>query len=142
VVYEINSTVSQQEPSATLGGAVLRGHEQRPLLNSSAVIFQNPIDEQRATCVESLWNGATNHERLRTTALDLSSKVIDLISKAVVYLEDQFFNTLRCLIITFMNSQRPLSTHSSLPNVSLNQVLAFVYKFITYCKRISTYFAD
>jgi len=42
-------------------------HEQRPLLNSSAVILQNPIDEHGAASVESLWKGATNHERLRTT---------------------------------------------------------------------------
>jgi len=34
--------------------AVLQGHKQRPLLNSSAVIFQNPIDEQGATSVEGL----------------------------------------------------------------------------------------
>jgi len=47
------------------------GHEQRPLLNSSAVILQNPIDEQGATSVESLRKWATNHERLRTTAVDL-----------------------------------------------------------------------
>ena len=42
-------------------------HEQRPLLNSSAVILQNPIAEQGATSVESFWKGDTNHERLRTT---------------------------------------------------------------------------
>jgi len=46
-----------------------RGNEQRPLLNNSAVILQNPIDEQGATSVESLWKGATNHERLRTIGL-------------------------------------------------------------------------
>jgi len=45
------------------------GHEQRPLLNSSAVILQNPIDEQGTTSVGSHWKGATNHARLRTTAL-------------------------------------------------------------------------
>jgi len=38
-----------------------RGHEHRPLLSSSAVILQNPIDEQGATSVGSLWKGATNH---------------------------------------------------------------------------------
>jgi len=36
------------------------GHEQIPLLNSSAVILQNPI-------VIRQWKAATNHERLRTT---------------------------------------------------------------------------
>jgi len=40
------------------------GHEQRPLLNNAAVILQNPIDEQGATSVESLWKGATNHENV------------------------------------------------------------------------------
>jgi len=62
--------VSQPEPSAPIGdhGAVPGAHEQRPLLNSSAVILQNPIDEQGATSVGSLWKGATNHERLRNTA--------------------------------------------------------------------------
>jgi len=39
-----------------------RGHEQRPLLNNSAVILQNPIDEQGAAIVGSLGKGATNHE--------------------------------------------------------------------------------
>jgi len=43
------------------------GHEQKPLLNSFTVILQNPIDEQEATSVESLSDGATNHESLRTT---------------------------------------------------------------------------
>ena len=45
--------------SAPLGdhGAVLR-----PLRNSSAAILQNPIDEQGATSVGSLWKGAANHE--------------------------------------------------------------------------------
>jgi len=33
----------------------------------SVVILQNPVDEQWATSVDSLWKGATNHERLRTT---------------------------------------------------------------------------
>ena len=73
--------ISQLGPSAPLGGheAVLRGprsgspgaterfsggHEQRPLLNSSAVILQNPVDEQRVTSVESFWKGATNREGL------------------------------------------------------------------------------
>jgi len=46
-------------------------HEQRPLLNSSAVILQNPIDEQTATSVESLWKGPTNHERLRTALSEI-----------------------------------------------------------------------
>jgi len=46
------------------------GHEQRPLLNSSAVILQNTIDQQRATTVESFWKGAKNHERLRTNDLN------------------------------------------------------------------------
>ena len=36
------------------------GHEQRPLLNNSAVILQNPIDEQGTASVDSLWKGATN----------------------------------------------------------------------------------
>jgi len=45
-------------------------HEQRPLLNNSAVILQNPIDEQGTSSVDSLWMGATNHERLWTTGLD------------------------------------------------------------------------
>jgi len=31
------------------------------------VILQNPTDEQRATSVDKLWKGFTNHERLRTT---------------------------------------------------------------------------
>jgi len=44
-------------------------HEQRPLLNSSAVILQNPIDKQGTTSVDSLWKRATKYERLRTTAL-------------------------------------------------------------------------
>ena len=63
--------ISQLEPSAPLGdhGAVLRGHEQRPLLNSSSVILPDPIDEQGATSVESPYKGTTNHERLRTTEL-------------------------------------------------------------------------
>jgi len=30
-------------------------------------MLQNPIDEQEATSVESLWNGATNNESLRIT---------------------------------------------------------------------------
>ena len=42
-------------------------HEQKPLLNSSAVILQNLIDEQGVTGVDSLWKGATNHKSLRTT---------------------------------------------------------------------------
>jgi len=71
----IKIRVSQPDLSAPLGGhgAVLRGprsgspgaterfsggHEQRPLPNSSAVILQNPNDEQGATSVESLWKGA------------------------------------------------------------------------------------
>jgi len=33
------------------------------------MILQNPINEQGVTSVESLWKGATNHERLRTTGL-------------------------------------------------------------------------
>jgi len=36
-------------------------------LNSSAVILQNPIDEQGATSIESFWKGDTNHESLRST---------------------------------------------------------------------------
>jgi len=43
------------------------GHEQRPLLNSSAVILQNPIDEQGVTSVDSLWKEVTNRGRLRST---------------------------------------------------------------------------
>jgi len=37
------------------------------------MVLQNPIeiDEQMATSVESLWKGATNHKRLRTTGLDV-----------------------------------------------------------------------
>jgi len=34
-------------------------------------MLQNTIDEQEATSVESLWKGATNHESLRTTGLDI-----------------------------------------------------------------------
>jgi len=37
------------------------GHEKRPLVNSSAMILQNPIHEQ----------GATHHEMLRTTGLNI-----------------------------------------------------------------------
>jgi len=33
------------------------GHEQRPLLKSSVVILQNPIDQQRATRIGTLWKG-------------------------------------------------------------------------------------
>jgi len=33
------------------------GHEQRPLLNSSAMILQNLIDERETTSVESLEGG-------------------------------------------------------------------------------------
>jgi len=44
-----------------------RGHEQRPILG----IF---IDEQGATCVESLLKGATAHERLRTTVVSDTDK--------------------------------------------------------------------
>jgi len=46
-------------------------HEQRHLLNSSAVILQNPIDDHGATSVERLCKGATNHERLKTTGLEV-----------------------------------------------------------------------
>jgi len=46
------------------------GQEQRHLLNSSAVILQNTTDKQWVTSVESLWKGATNHERSRTTNLN------------------------------------------------------------------------
>jgi len=45
-------------------------HEQGPLLYSSAMILQNPIDEQGATSVDSFGKGATSHERLRTTDLE------------------------------------------------------------------------
>ena len=45
-------------------------HEQRLLLNSSTVMLQNPIDEQGARSVDSLWMGVTNHEMLRTIGLD------------------------------------------------------------------------
>jgi len=38
------------------------------LLNSSAVILQNPIDGQGTTSVDNLWKGGINHERLRNTA--------------------------------------------------------------------------
>jgi len=62
------------------GRRPLGGHEQRPLLNSSTVILQNPIDEQGATSVDSLWKGATNHERLRTTVLVSCDKVQYCIS--------------------------------------------------------------
>jgi len=71
----VHARVSQPEPSTPLGDVPLDppwepgDHEQRPLRNSSAVILQNPIDEQGATSVDSLWKGATNDERLRTTAL-------------------------------------------------------------------------
>jgi len=34
------------------------------------VIWQNAIDKQRTTSVESLWKGATNHEGLRTSDLN------------------------------------------------------------------------
>jgi len=44
------------------------GHEQRPLLNISAVMLQSPIDEQGTTSVKSRWRGTTNHEKLQTTA--------------------------------------------------------------------------
>jgi len=44
-----------------------RGHEQRPKLG----IF---IDEQGATCVESLLKGATAHESLRTTVVSDTDK--------------------------------------------------------------------
>jgi len=54
-----NTKASQSKPSVPLGG-----HEQSPLLNSSVVILQNPIDEQGATSVESLCKEPTNHERL------------------------------------------------------------------------------
>jgi len=39
------------------------------LLNIFAVILQNPINEQGTKSVDSLWKGATNQERLRTTGL-------------------------------------------------------------------------
>jgi len=63
--------VSQPESSDPVGdhGAVPGGHEQTPLLNSSAVILQNPVVKQGAKSARSLWKGATNHERLRTTVL-------------------------------------------------------------------------
>jgi len=35
------------------------------------VILQNPIDDQGATSVERLCKGATNHERLKTTGLEV-----------------------------------------------------------------------
>ena len=64
------SRVSHPELSATLEATeqFFGDYEQRHLLNSSAVILQNPIDEQGTTSVERLWKGAANHERLRTTA--------------------------------------------------------------------------
>jgi len=43
-----------------------RGHEQRPLINSSAVILHNLFDEQGATSVDSLWKGPTNHEKVES----------------------------------------------------------------------------
>jgi len=62
---------SQPGPSASLEGhgAVLRGHEQRLLLNSSAVILQNPS----ATILiigQLKGQGVTNHVRLRTTGVE------------------------------------------------------------------------
>jgi len=43
------------------------------------MILQNLIDEQGATNVVSLWKGATNHESLRTTALDRFRNVVFLL---------------------------------------------------------------
>jgi len=61
---------SRGQGSSTGGQERFSGsHEQRLLLNSSSVVLQNPIDEQGATSIKNLWKGATNHEKLRTTAL-------------------------------------------------------------------------
>ena len=49
-------------------------HDQRALLNGSAVISQNPIDEQGVTSVESFWKGGTNSERWRNTGLNLRTQ--------------------------------------------------------------------
>ena len=49
-------------------------HGQRPLLNSSAMILQNPVDEQGATSVDSISKGATNHEMLIIIVLDRAMK--------------------------------------------------------------------
>jgi len=57
------------EPFSGATSRGLRGHQQRPLLNSSAVILQNPINEQEGTSVDSLWKEATNHRRLRAADL-------------------------------------------------------------------------
>jgi len=69
--------VSQQGPSLPLGPTewFSGSHEKRPLLNSSAVILQNPINEQEATSVHSLWKGVTNHDRLRTADLGYCLRV-------------------------------------------------------------------
>jgi len=55
-------------------------HEQRPLLNSSVVVLQNSVDEPELTSVDSLWKGATNHERLRTTDLASMLRILLLVA--------------------------------------------------------------
>jgi len=40
------------------------------------VILQNNSDEEGATNVDSLWKGATNHGRLRTTELKALWKAV------------------------------------------------------------------
>jgi len=43
------------------------------------VILQKPIDEQGATGVGSLWKGATDHGRLRTSGQERKRQNIQLV---------------------------------------------------------------
>jgi len=56
---ELLHCICQGFSTGALGQPPLVGHEQRPLLNITAV---NTVDEQGATSVENLWKVATNHE--------------------------------------------------------------------------------
>jgi len=86
VLYSAYTRVSQSGPRHPLEATVRfsGGHELRPLLNSCGVMLQNPIDEQGATSVESLWKWATKHERLRTIDLHRQKLAIACQSRNAV----------------------------------------------------------